>query len=169
MVERDVPARYSWRVSEKYPSRLYHKPPPGVSDNAVFHIRIRVAPDNATRALIHPDLAPRLLESVHTYFERNRWSCFLFVVMPDHLHALMSFGRGPGMARVVGDWKSYHARAHGVRWQENFFDHRIRNSAEYAAKFNYIERNPVALGLCAKPEDWSSRTSAFSPDSTPKF
>ena len=33
----------------------------------------------------------------------------------------------------------------------------------------YIKRNPVALGLVAKPEDWPWRIAAFAPEAIPKF
>lgn len=52
------------------------------------------------------------------------------------------------MSNVIGDWKRYQNTSLGVVWQDNFFDHRIRNDAEYFEKAEYIRRNPVAKGLC---------------------
>ena len=89
--------------------------------------------------------------------------------MPDHLHALLSFGHSPGMSSVLRDWKRGHARMTGISWQSNYFDHRIRSHAGFTEKYAYIERNPVAKGLCAEPEDWPWRTSAFPPESRPRF
>ena len=57
------------------------------------------------------------------------------------------------MSRVVGDWKKWHHLKHGVRWQENFFDHRLRRDESLEQKALYIRRNPVVKGLCSKPED----------------
>jgi REP element-mobilizing transposase RayT len=47
--------------------------------------------------------------------------------MPDHIHAILSFGRDETMSGVVGDWKHFHKRSNRIEWQENFFDHRLRN------------------------------------------
>jgi hypothetical protein len=59
------------------------------------------------------------------------------------------------MSDTIGDWKRYHARRNGILWQENFFDHRLRNHlAELDAKYTYIRDNPVVLGLCDRTEDW---------------
>ena len=58
------------------------------------------------------------------------------------------------MTRVIGDWKHWHAGHTGVRWQENFFDHRLRTDAEWEEKFRYIRNNPVVKGLCQSPADW---------------
>ncbi len=77
--------------------------------------------------------------------------------MPDHVHALISFPPGKRMSQVVSDWKKYHATKHAVAWQENFFDHRLRNEAEHLEKYLYILNNPVAKNLCATPDDWPWR------------
>lgn len=59
------------------------------------------------------------------------------------------------MSRTIGAWKSWHGRNSGVEWQDNYFDHRIRNEAELQLKAVYIRNNPVANGRCARPEDWA--------------
>ena len=58
------------------------------------------------------------------------------------------------MSGAISNWKRYIAKTFKVRWQTNYFDHRIRNAAEHTAKYNYILRNPVVKGLCAEEEDW---------------
>jgi len=58
------------------------------------------------------------------------------------------------MARILSEWKRYQTRRHGIRWQENFFDHRLRNVQEYLEKAAYIRRNPVVKELCETPEMW---------------
>ncbi|OQW96656.1 MAG: hypothetical protein BWK77_03985, partial [Verrucomicrobia bacterium A1] len=138
---------------KKYPGKLYHKPPSRIGDGAVFHIRIRCLHRNPV-PLTDSELARRLLESVQFYVGRRKWCNHLFLLMPDHLHALLSFAPTKSMAELIGDWKRYHETQHGVVWQDNFFDHRIRNDSELVEKAAYIRRNPVAVGLCASPEEW---------------
>ena len=58
------------------------------------------------------------------------------------------------MSKVIGDWKRYHQQHQGILWQDNYFDHRIRNPDEMTEKAAYIRQNPVAKGLCATPQDW---------------
>jgi len=76
------------------------------------------------------------------------------LLMPDHLHALLGFSPAANMAIVIGRWKAWQKRTLGVEWQENFFDHRIRNDRELVLKETYIRQNPVVKGLCAQPTDW---------------
>ncbi len=75
--------------------------------------------------------------------------------MPDHLHALLSFGKQAELPEVIRSWKRGTSRFQGVQWQENFFDHRMRNTKESDEKWHYIRRNPVVKNLCAKEEDWA--------------
>jgi len=123
-----------------------------VPTDAVFHIRIRIAP--GSRLLTEPTTAGALLDSVRFYSERRRWHFAIFLFMPDHCHALLAFPADVRMTRVVGDWKHWHATHTGLQWQENFFDHRLRAEAEWEAKFRYIRNNPVVKGLCERPGDW---------------
>ncbi|MBI5381079.1 MAG: hypothetical protein HZA31_04195 [Opitutae bacterium] len=61
------------------------------------------------------------------------------------------------------NWKRGTARMHGVVWQLNSFDHRIRNDQEAKATRAYIRRNPLVKHLCATEEDWPHWWSALSP------
>ena len=133
--------------------KLHHDIPPWVEPGSVFHIRIRCAPENPI-PLTEPSLAAMLLDSVRFYRGRKIWHPALFLLMPDHLHALLSITPDRRMSRVIGDWKRFHASRHGIRWQENYFDHRVRDDAQLGFKYEYILRNPVVKGFCAKPEEW---------------
>jgi len=86
--------------------------------------------------------------------EKLVWHCRLCLLMPDHLHAIVAFPREPGMKASLNLWKHFVATHHGVEWQRDFFDHRLRNHAELEKKISYILLNPVRKGLCERIEDW---------------
>jgi len=133
--------------------RLYHDTPAWVPEGETFHIRIR-CDAGQTIAFTEASLALPLLDSVRFYHRRQRWFCRLFLLMPDHLHALLVFPRNKAMSQVMKEWKSCHARQHRVIWQEGYFDHRIRDRAALEEKANYIRQNPVAKGLVAQATGW---------------
>jgi len=110
-----------------FSKRLHHRVPHWVEDGALFHIRIRLVPSLEQRALIDQQLGPVLLDSARFYEATHRWHITLFLIMPDHLHAILSFGREKAMSCVISDWKRFHKCQHDVIWQEGFFDHRIRD------------------------------------------
>ncbi|MDB6113381.1 MAG: hypothetical protein JWQ62_326 [Lacunisphaera sp.] len=59
------------------------------------------------------------------------------------------------MRVVIGRWKARQTRTRSIQWQDNFFDHRIRNQQELQTKANYIRHNPVVKGLCQTAMDWA--------------
>jgi putative transposase len=133
--------------------RLQHEVPGWVAFGSLFHIRIRCAPENPV-PLTDALLAGKVLESVRFYAENHRWHVRLFLLMPDHLHALLTFPAQDSMAATIGKWKAYHSRTNSIIWQENFFDHRIRGDEQVDVKARYIRMNPVVRGLCKTMEDW---------------
>ena len=74
--------------------------------------------------------------------------------MSDHLHAIIAFPREPGMAMAIRNWKKFTTIKHGIEWQRDFFDHRLRDQHELEEKTSYILMNPVRKGLCERMEDW---------------
>lgn len=135
--------------------KLHHATPSWVPSGAVFHIRIRADFANLV-PLTNEKMSTALLESARFYHTSGRWFIHLWLLMPDHLHALLTFPPAPAhpMARTLGDWKKYQTRERGVRWQDGFFDHRIRNSHEFEEKSAYIWQNPVVKFFCGASEAW---------------
>jgi putative transposase len=144
-------------IHRGFPQRPHHTVPHWVEPGAVFHIRISLDWAEGQRRLVYPPLAPAVLDSARFYEAKLRWHITLFLLMPDHLHALLSFARDQSISEVIRDWKRFHARTNQVTWQENYFDHRLRadeRGEQLAAKMDYIRQNQVRAGLCAKAEEW---------------
>ena len=80
-----------------------------------------------------------------------------YVIMPDHIHLLLlfdhSFGTGnpsPTLGNVMG-WYKYQVTKQAnaslgqdakPRFQRSYYDHVIRNQADYDQIWQYIENNP---------------------------
>jgi putative transposase len=140
-----------------FPARLQHSAPHWVEPGALFNIRIRLEHEKEQKPLSDPPLGQAILDSAKFYEARMRWHITLFLLMPDHLHALLSFARDKSMSEVIRDWKRFHKRVNRVMWQEGYFDHRLRadeRGTQLLAKLNYIRQNPVAASLCARADDW---------------
>ena len=83
-----------------------------------------------------------------------------YVVMPNHVHLLLD--PFVPIRRLTSGIKGVSARHANLKlgrtgnhfWQDESFDHWIRNEEQLARATSYIENNPVKAGLCAKPEDW---------------
>jgi putative transposase len=78
----------------------------------------------------------------------------LVLAMPDHLHGLFSFPGAKSMRQALSSLKEWVAKQTGVRWQRDFFDHRLRGWESGAEKAKYIRQNPVRGRLVERSEDW---------------
>ena len=58
------------------------------------------------------------------------------------------------MKKVIAGWKRYTAKHAMIRWQRDFFDHRLRDDEGYGEKAAYILANPVRAGLITEGAQW---------------
>jgi putative transposase len=49
-----------------------------------------------------------------------RWQITLFLLMPNHVHALLCFPRDKSMSEAIRNWKRFHTRVNHVIWQEGY-------------------------------------------------
>lgn len=112
------------------------------------------------RWLSDPEIAGYVVDSLIRGAELGHYFLRAYVVMPNHVHVLLD-PLAP-LRRITGGIKGVSARdANGALgrtekpfWQDESFDHWIRNGAQFERVRRYIERNPVKAGLVARPEDW---------------
>jgi REP element-mobilizing transposase RayT len=133
--------------------RLSHVIPFWVHDDDVFFITVCCAAREANQ-LCRPEIAILLFESIAFRNNRDLWHARLCVLMPDHLHLLVSFPKDASMKHLISAWKEHLAKQCGIKWQRDFFDHRLRGAESYRDKASYIRENPVRKGLCSTAEEW---------------
>jgi putative transposase len=86
-----------------FPQRLHHRVPHWVEPGALFHIRIALDRGKEQTALTEPTLGRAILDSAKFYETKMRWHITLFLLMPHHLHALLSFALDESMSDVIRD------------------------------------------------------------------
>ena len=84
-----------------------------------------------------------------------------YVVMPEHVHLLMSEPQRQTLADAMHFLKRSFAKrfaqrsnSSGPLWQARGYDRNVRNAREFAVKLDYIHQNPVKRGLVQAPEEW---------------
>lgn len=132
---------------------LPHEVPTWVKSGALYFVTQCAIPIN-NKSLVESTTAEALLQSVRYYHEHHRWFARLFLLMPDHLHALLSFPGEVAMQEVWRSWKRYTAKVTGVEWQRDYFEHRIRSDESWEEKAAYIRENPVRKGLVSEAKSW---------------
>jgi putative transposase len=147
------------------PNRVF--PPDRLTTGRAFVALDRIL-DKATSGplfLSRPDIADLVVAAVRDGDRRlERYELHSFVVMPNHVHLLVT----PCVAstRWLGPLKGFTSHAanrilgrHGMPfWQDESYDHVVRSGVEFQSIQDYIERNPVTAGLVASIEEyrWSS-------------
>jgi REP element-mobilizing transposase RayT len=132
----------------------------------VFFLTICCHPRGRNQ-LCHAATASLVFEAVAFRQRSNRWYAHLVLLMPDHLHALMSFPRDADMPKVMANFKELTAKRAGISWQRDFFDHRLRAPGSLRDKARYILMNPVRKGLAPSPECWPYVWGPESPNGGP--
>jgi putative transposase len=134
---------------------LPHKIPSWVDPQKEIYFITINCEERWENQLALPDVSERLLETVRYRQEKFLWWPYLFLLMPDHLHALLSFPpSGKPLKLVVSKWKEWTAKETGIVWQRDFFEHRLRQDESRREKADYILQNPVRKKLVSRPEDW---------------
>lgn len=129
---------------------------------SIFH-QFDAALDSAKSGplwLADPELADYAEYPIWRGADLGRYDLHAYVVMPNHVHVLLD--PHLPLAKISSVIKGVAARDANASlgrtgkpfWQDESFDHWIRNSAEFERIRHYIEWNPVRAGLAARPEDW---------------
>lgn len=106
--------------------------------------------------------AARLLVQEMRHLEAEGAVCWLaWVIMPDHLHGLLSLGEMGDLAAAMNVFKGRSARVinkmlgrKGLFWQSGFHDHALRKEEDRLAVARYIVANPLRAGLVTKLGDY---------------
>jgi REP-associated tyrosine transposase len=105
----------------------------------------------------HTQWAELMMEVLERYREQKKYVLHGFVIMPDHLHALLTPADDISLERAMqlikGGFSYRLGKAKpGLVWQESFTNHRIRDEQDYQQHAEYIRMNPVRAQLVKSPE-----------------
>jgi REP element-mobilizing transposase RayT len=133
--------------------RLHPTPPDWIGGDSIFFITICCA-HRSRNSLANSDVFDVLVSAAKYYIQSEKWWIHLLLAMPDHFHAIVFFGQQKPMDKLVSDWKRYVAKTAKVRWQDGFFEHRLRSNESLDEKTSHIRMNPVRANLSTTPEAW---------------
>ena len=152
----DAAARRPYRASVPVPPRrvLPHDTPTWVDPAKEIYFVTICCRKRGVNQLATAAIAEPLIATIKHRNDRGDWFAHLALLMPDHLHLLVSFPRDRRMQTTISKWKEWTAKSLGIDWQRDFFEHRLRGDESYREKADYILMNPVRAGLVASAEDW---------------
>ncbi|GAA5164129.1 REP-associated tyrosine transposase [Viridibacterium curvum] len=124
--------------------------------------------------LIEDAARTALRDAIERTREKHPFTIDAWVLMPDHLHCIWTLPANDadfstrwalikrrvsftlGQSLHLEAWMSPSKEKHGesTLWQRRFFEHTIRDDADFERCANYIHHNPVKHGLVERVEDW---------------
>src|ERR1017187_3353397 len=115
------------------------------------------------RSLFQKDrMAALLIEVLRTYMREEKITVHDFVIMPNHVHILMTVPGEMSLEKAMQLIKgSFSFRANkelefrGEIWQRGFSDERINDEQSFQQHREYIDNNPVKAGLANSPEEYT--------------
>lgn len=100
-----------------------------------------------------PEIADVMVAAL-LFFDRQRYALDDFVVMPNHVHVLVTPLSGYELSDIQHSWKSFTANRinklvgrSGRLWQEEAYDHIVRDEDELIGYRRYIADNPIKAKL----------------------
>jgi REP element-mobilizing transposase RayT len=109
-------------------------------------------------------VAQSVVASILRGVEIGHYQLHSWVIMPNHVHLLLT--PQVSLSKLLGSMKAVTARyanlflgRNGLPfWQDESYDHMVRDGDEFRRIGRYIEMNPVTACLAARPEEyeWSS-------------
>jgi len=103
-----------------------------------------------SRLFVVEPYARLFLKTTYGYERQGRFFLHAFVLMPDHVHLLLTPSSETTIERAVQLIKGGYSHAVGIEigskkeiWQRGFTEHRIRDADDFAHHRFYIHQNPV--------------------------
>ena len=107
-----------------------------------------------------------IAEQTITHHHGQRFQMLAWVVMPNHVHALIRVGDSLG--KIIQNWKSVSAveanrllGRNGRFWQPDYWDRFMRDEEQIRKAVRYIENNPVKAKFCREPQAWRFSSARF--------
>ena len=115
--------------------------------------------------LRRPEIADIVVEAIaYNASALSHYELHAFVVMPNHVHLLLT--PAIPLSQITKSLKGITAKRANLAlgltgipfWQEESYDHTVRDGREFERIRRYIESNPVRAGLARGPDEyrWSS-------------
>lgn len=106
-------------------------------------------------------MANLFIDVLRHYMREKRFTVHDFVVMPDHVHVLLSLGTDLSIEKAVqmikGNFSFRAKKELGFTWdvwQKGFSEVQVSTEESFIRHQHYIDENPVKAGLAPSAEEY---------------
>jgi len=144
---------------------------PRIFDNQKFVHFVTFSCYKNRTYLDHDGAKRRLLGALNHELMRHEVICVGFVIMPDHVHALVWFHRIGELSAFMRDWKRSSSRSikqflleesqyakmfpsEDPLWKKRYYSFEIETEAKIEEKLTYMHMNPMKKGFVENITEW---------------
>lgn len=132
------------------------------------------------RSLLQDDVAKGIVIGImHSQLKKQNGKCSGFVILDDHVHAIIWFCESGQLSNFMKQWKQRSSVKIKVLirkslnqyesminieepvWQRKYYSFNLYSSSKLLEKIHYMHANPVRRGLVKHPEDWKYSSARF--------
>jgi len=124
------------------------------------------------RLLDHNQAKQIVIHFLGEQLRNQAGQCVGFVIMPDHVHAIVHFKKEGLLSVFMNQWKrrssiqlkrfyrihleNYYSKLHvkDAMWQPKYYAFNIFSEAKLNEKLAYMHNNPVQAGLVNDAKEW---------------
>jgi REP element-mobilizing transposase RayT len=152
----------TFHLADSLPLHLLYPGLPPAEEQEAYRDRVQGWLDVGWGGCLLSDSnAAAIVENLLLDRDGQSYVLLAWVIMPNHVHALIETKVGMPLERILHGWKGYSARQindllarQGALWRPEYFDRYIRDEEHLEKSVLYIHGNPVRAGLIEDPRDW---------------
>lgn len=162
------PQFITWRLNDSVPSHLFEEwrtqceaLPEAKRKQELYVLTERYLDEGHGSCILRSPVASAKVQDALLFYNGARYELHAWVIMPNHVHVLLTPAQGQDLTSILRPIKSYTAThihkalgGSGALWQADFFDRLIRDEEHFHRVRKYIEWNPVKAKLCTGPEHY---------------
>ena len=106
-----------------------------------------------------------MMSTLQAYRRQERFRLHAFVVMPDHVHTLITPAPDVSLEKALQLMKggfSFRLKSRLEVWERGHFDKRVPTHEAYEACVSYIHQNPVVARLAQSAEAYRFSSASMS-------
>lgn len=99
--------------------------------------------------LARPEISELVLNAMK-HFDGERYTLHAWSIMPNHVHVIVTSHDNEKLEDILHSWKSFTAKRANVLlgrsggfWQEEYFDHVVRDGEDFRNQVRYVLENPA--------------------------
>ncbi len=146
---------------DKFPKRGKHQLRKGRYSISGSYYYLTITTFDRLNLLCCKGVPEILFDSLNFLDERNSLKTVCCIVMPDHIHVVAKLPKNNKLSDVLKSFKGFTSHKinkllgrKGSFWQEQYYEHRVRDDEDLERIAEYCHENPLRAGLTEKPGEW---------------